>query len=216
MTLRWIGLLALALVIGLLAGASFESAAYAQESGAEEPRGDPGGDELVFVPPTGWHPAYQNATDDVYEITYVPDGETAADWTESARAQIFFNLSEDKPDLTTADFVENLRRYYERTCQKAETSPVSRWNDHGYSASIRLIVCDRQRGETLGSVSMIKVMRGRASIFMLDRSWRGPAFEAGTMPVPQETLDQWSEFLARSFLCNREDPDTPCPAAAHE
>ncbi len=177
---------------------------------------DPGGDELVFVPPTGWHPAHQRATDDGYEITYVPDGETAADWTEATRAQIFFNLSENKPELTPADFVENLQRYYEQSCQKVDASPVSSWNDHGYTAAIRMIVCDRQRGESLGSVSMIKIMRGGTSIFMLDRSWRGPAFEIDTMPVPQETLDAWSDFLARSFLCNRKNPETPCPAVPSE
>lgn len=174
---------------------------------------EPGGDELIFVPPEGWYPAHQNATDDGYEISYVREGETASDWTEAARVQIFFNLSENRPELTPADFVENLRRYYEQSCQKVEASPVSSWDDHGYDASVRLIVCDRQRGETLGSVSMIKVMRGRKSVFMLDRSWRGPAFDIGTMPVPQETLDEWSDFLARSFLCNRKNPETPCPAA---
>lgn len=183
-------------------------------AGADTARAqDPGGDELIFVPPEAWHPAHQNASDDGYEILYVPDGETAADWTESARAQIFYRLSKTNPDLTPADFVENLRRYYEQSCQRVDASPISSWDDHGYQASVRLIVCDRQRGETRGSVSMIKVMRGRQSVFMLDRTWRGPAFDVATVPVPQETLDTWSDFLARSFLCNREDPETPCPAA---
>ena len=207
MTLRLIAIPALILAVGLLASGATLSTARAQ---------DPGGDELIFVPPSGWTPAHQRGTDDGYEITYVPDGETAADWTKAARAQIFYNLSESKPDLTSADFVENLRRYYEQSCQNVEASPVSSWDDHGYQAAVVMIVCDRQRGETLGSVSMIKVMRGGASMFTLDRSWRGPAFEAGTMPVPQETLDQWSEFLARSFLCNRDNPETPCPAAPSE
>ena len=204
MTLRLISISAFSLAIGLFSSVVALPTASAQ---------DPGGDELIFVPPPGWNPAHQRGTDDGYEITYVPEGETATDWTEAARAQIFFNLSENKPDLTSADFVENLRRYYEQSCQNVEASPVSAWNDHGYPAAIRLIVCDRQRGETLGSVTMIKVMRGRVSLFMLDRSWRGPAFEPGTMPVPQETLDEWSDFLARSFLCNRAVPETPCPPA---
>ena len=188
--------------IGLLFGVGHSPLTWAQ---------DPGGDELIFVPPDGWHPAHQNATDDGYEITYVRDGETAEDWTESARAQIFYDLSEDKPGLTPADFVENLRRYYEQACQTVEASPISAWDDHGYPAAVRLIVCDRQRGESFGSVSMFKVMKGRASAFVLDRTWRGPAFDIDTMPVPQETLDAWSEFLALSFLCNRGDPETPCP-----
>lgn len=201
------GFLSLSAVLGLLVAITVSSAAIAQ---------DPGGDELVMVAPKGWHPAHQNATDDAYEITYVKDGETAADWTEAARAQIFFNLSEDKPELTPADFVENMRRYYEQTCQSTDASPVSTWDDHGYSAAIRLIVCGRQRGEELGSVTMIKVIRGRTSMFLLDRSWRGPAFETDVMPVPQEMLDEWSDFLARSFLCNRKNPDTPCPGTASQ
>lgn len=191
----------------LLIGVGGASTAWAQ---------DPGGDELIFVPPPGWHPAHQNATDTGYEITYVPDGETASDWTEAARAQIFYNMSEDNPNLTPADFVENYRRYYEQSCQSVEASPISAWNDHGYLAAIRIIVCDRQRGESLGSVSMIKVMKGRASAFVLDRTWRGPAFDIETVPVSQETLDVWSEFLARSFLCNRADPETPCPGSTSE
>ena len=173
--------------------------------------GDPGGDELVFLPPPDWHAAHQKRDETLYEITYVPEGQNATDWTEALRAQIFFGLADKIPALTPADFTENLLRYYKGVCRGGKASPPSSWNDHGYTATVRIISCARQLGDELGSVSMVKVMRGRASMFVLDRSWRGCAFASGTMPVAQEMRDDWAEFLAKSFLCNRQDPDTPCP-----
>ena len=127
------------------------------------------------------------------------------------RAQIFFGLADAIPDLTPADFTENLLRYYKGVCRGATASQPSSWNDHGYTATVRKNSSARQPGDELGSVSMVKVIRGRASMFVLDRSWRGSAFASGTMPVAQEMRDEWAEFLAKSFLCNRQDPNTPCP-----
>jgi hypothetical protein len=175
--------------------------------------GDPGGDELIFVPPEGWVVIGQTSTDELYEVTFVPSDQSATEWSAAIRGQIFFNLTTNVPNMSAPDFTENLTRYYESVCHGAKASPVSAWDDHGFPAAIRLISCARQRGTELGSVSMIKVMRGRTSMFVLDRSWRGSAYESGTMPVSQETRDEWAEFLARSFLCNRGDPNTPCPVS---
>ena len=160
--------------------------------------GAPGGDEPVFLPPPSWHAAHQKRDETLYEITFVPEGQNATDWTEALRAQIFFGLADKIPALTPADFTENLLRYYKGVCRGGKASPPSSWNDHGYTATVRIISCARQLGDELGSVSMVKVMRGRA-------------FASGTMPVAQEMRDDWAEFLAKSFLCNRQDPDTPCP-----
>ena len=199
------------LVGALFSGLVLVAGPVAAEDDISASSGDPGGDELVFLPPPGWHAAHQKRDKSLYEITYVPDGQNATDWTEAARAQIFFGLADEIPALTPADFTENLLRYYKGVCRGAKASPPSSWNDHGYTATVRMISCARQLGDQLGSVSMVKVMRGRASIFVLDRSWRGSAFAVGTMPVGQDMRDDWAEFLAKSFLCNRQDSETPCP-----
>lgn len=204
---RFAGALSVALILSCTAVLG----ATAADDDPAAGKGDPGGDELVFLPPKGWHVAHQKRDDSLYEVTFVPEGQNAEDWTAAMRAQIFFGLAETIPELTPADFTENLLRYYKGVCRGAKASPPSSWNDHGYTATVRMISCARQLGAELGSVSMIKVMRGRASLFVLDRSWRGRAFASGTIPVSQEIRDEWAEFLARSFLCNRQDPKTPCP-----
>ncbi|MDP6953537.1 MAG: hypothetical protein QGF53_12350 [Alphaproteobacteria bacterium] len=194
-----------------LAAAAFillAAPALAQEDG----QGDPGGDVLLFRPPDGWSPAQQEKADGVYRILYLPDGSTIDDWRLSLTARIFFNLSRDRPDLSAADFTENLVRFYGQACSGGHASPQSSYEEDGYDVAVRVVSCPRSVGEDLGSVSMIKVMRGEASFFVLERVWRGPPFAADADPVPQATFDTWAEFLSRSRLCNTTLASRPCPA----
>jgi hypothetical protein len=176
--------------------------------------GDPAGDMLLFVPPPGWQPAHQEKGEGAYRIVYLPEGQTLADWSESLDGQIFFNLTKRRPELSPADFTENLAAHYAQACEGGGASPVSTFEERGYRAAVRMVSCARKRGESLGSVSMVKVMRGKASLFMVERVWRGPAFASEEMPVPQTTLDGWADFLAQARLCNDDNPLSPCPEGA--
>ncbi len=180
----------------------------------DEEQGDPGGDVLLFRPPDGWSPAEQEKADGVYRILYLPDGSSVDDWRLSLTARIFFNLARDRPDLSAADFTENLVRFYAKACDGGHASPQSSYEEDGYEAAVRVVSCPQSLGEDLGSVSMVKVMRGAASYFVLERAWRGPPFAAGTNPVPQASLDAWAEFLSKSRLCNTTLATRPCPAGA--
>jgi hypothetical protein len=177
-----------------------------------EQQGDPGGDVLLFRPPDGWSPAEQEKADGIYRILYLPGGSTIDDWRLSLSARIFFNLSQERPDLSAADFTENLVRFYAQACEGGHASPQSSYEEDGYEAAVRIVSCPRSQGEDLGSVSMIKVMRGAASFFVLERAWRGPPFAADATPVPQATLDDWADFVAKSRLCNSTLATRPCPA----
>jgi hypothetical protein len=185
--------------------------AAAQDDMPGPGEGDPGGDLLLFVPPPGWQPVDQEKGEGLYRIVYVPEGQTMADWSELLEAKIFFNLTKRRPQLSPADFTENLVAHYARACEGSRASPVAAFEERGYQAAVRLVTCARNRGESLGSVSMVKVVRGKASLFMIERSWRGPAFAREEMPVPQEMLDRWTDFLARARLCNDDNPLSPCP-----
>lgn len=179
-----------------------------------EEQGDPGGDVLLFRPPDGWSPAEQEKADGIYRILYLPGGSTIDDWRLALSARIFFNLSRERPDLSAADFTENLVRFYAQACEGGHASPQSSYEEDGYEAAVRIVSCPRAQGEDLGSVSMIKVMRGAASFFVLERSWRGPPFAVDATPVPQATLDDWADFVAKSRLCNPTLATRPCPAGA--
>lgn len=174
-------------------------------------KGDPAGDQILFNPPDGWSPAQQEKGESTYHILYLPEGSTVDDWQWSLKVQIFFNLAADRPDLSAADFTENLVRFYAASCDASDASPVSAFDEYGYQAAARVVVCPRLLGEARGSVTMLKVMRGRASYFMVERTWRGPAFTTETTPVSQATLDDWAEFLTTAWLCNPAVARRPCP-----
>ncbi len=180
---------------------------------AQEDRGDPGGDLLLFRVPDGWTPAEQEKADGVYRILYLPEGSTIDDWRLSLTARIFFNLSQGRPDLSAADFTENLARFYAQACDGGHASSLSSYEEDGYQVAMRVVFCPRSQGVDLGSVSMIKVMRGAASYFTLERVWRGPPFAADANPLPQAILSAWVEFLSNSRLCNPTLLERPCPAS---
>ena len=173
-------------------------------------KGDPGGDQVLFKPPDGWIPAQQDKSEGVYRILYLPEGSTVDDWHWSLKAQIFFNLAADRPDISAADFTENLVRFYAASCDGSDASPVSAFNERGYQAAMRVVDCPRLLGEARGSVTMLKVMRGRTSYFVVERTWRGPAFSGENTPITQATLDDWAEFLTTARLCNPDMLRRPC------
>ena len=181
--------------------------------GADREQADPGGDSLMMAAPEGWVPVGQQRTDQLYELAYLPEGQSLEDWQASLQVQIFFNLAKQRPDLTPADFTENMVRVWSTSCEEARASPISSFHERGYPAAVRMLTCPRSRGGETGSVSMIKVMQGRASMYLLERAWRGPVFAAGDMPVAQETLDEWAEFLAATSLCNPDNAEAPCGGA---
>ncbi len=186
--------------------------AFAQPENGETWSAEPGGDELVVIPPPGWKPVRQSRTAELYELMYVPGDQSENDWTESMNAQIFVDLARNRPMLSPVDFVENILRFYRRSCEGAGGSPASSFEDRGYPAAVRLVSCPRQKGQELGSFSMVKVIRGAVSVFVLNRTWRGPAFQPDMSPVAQEAIDEWAEFLDRAWLCNRREASKPCPA----
>jgi hypothetical protein len=58
---RWVG--------ALFSGLVLVAMPVAAEDEISASSGDPGGGELVFLPPPGWHAAHQKRDESLYEVT---------------------------------------------------------------------------------------------------------------------------------------------------
>lgn len=194
----------------LFLAAAVLAAGAAGAEGAEGDAVDPGGDSLVMRAPEGWVPAHEDRSEALYELVFLPADQTLDDWQQKLTIQAFLNLTKRRPELSPADFAENLARHWNQSCDRFGASPISAFQERGYATAVRLLFCPRNRGGQVGSVSMIKIMQGRASMYMFERSWRGPAYPVASLPVEQDSLDEWAEFLAATTLCNPDNADAPC------
>lgn len=199
------------LILGIAAALLAAAAGWAEATGPGLT--DPGGDSVVMRPPQGWVPAQADRDTGMHRQVFLPAGQTYDDWQQKLSIQVFVNFVKRRPELSPADFTENLVRLWQQSCDGLGSSPVSSFAERGYAAAVRLLVCPRTRGSQLGSVAMVKVMQGQASMYLFERSWRGPAFQEKEMPVEQDALDEWAEFLASATLCNPDNADAPCTQA---
>ena len=197
----------------LLLAAALLAAGVVRAEVVAQDQADPGGDRLVMRAPEGWVPAHEDRSEALYELVFLPADQTLDDWQQKLTIQAFLNLTKRRPALTPADFAENLARHWEQSCDGSGASPISAFLERSYAAAVRLLFCPRNRGGQLGSVSMIKIMQGKASMYLFERSWRGPAYPASSIPVAQDTFDEWAEFLAATTLCNPGNAEAPCTTA---
>lgn len=187
------------LVLALLL-TGFASAAWGQNH-------PPAGERLVMNPPDNWLPVPVQRGEKVNITRLFPPGQSDKQWSEMITLQIYAN-SEKSP----RSFIEDVVRYSRDNCEAAGPSPVTEAPTNGYPMARVAVSCSKGRTSGMGGYVLVQAMRGREALYVVQRHWRGAAFDKNNPPsFPPEMLRDWGSFLTSISLCDTRDSRHPCP-----
>ncbi len=167
-----------------------------------------GGEQLYLTPPQGWTVGFHDRKGNVEVTELLPAGQTLKDWNAMLTVQL---ITDSGNRDVQAILNEQLGRVND-ACEDTGAGPLSLAKENGYDTAMRAIACARSKQWGDGELSLYKVLRGKERIYIVSRSWRGPAFDKTKLPVPTGTTNEWLTFMRQVVLCDSRDPQHPCPS----
>ncbi|MGE5547386.1 MAG: hypothetical protein ACM33T_10845 [Solirubrobacterales bacterium] len=164
------------------------------------------GEFVQLSPPEGWQPAPTMRTDKTSVTRLFPPGQSEKDWTETLAVQVLTGS-----DQMARPYVEGVIAYSRANCDSAAPGPVTEATRNGYPSATVQVACSKGKATGLGGFILVTAIRGKDALYVIQRQWRGPAFEPNERPaIPQDTLRQWGAFSQGVSLCDTRDPRHPC------
>ncbi len=167
-----------------------------------------GGEQLYLAAPQGWKVGFHDLKGNVEVTELLPPGQTLKDWSAMLTVQL---ISGGQINDTQEILKEQIDRI-QNACEDIGAGPLSVANENGYETAMRAIACAKSKQWGDGELSLYKVLRGNQRVYIVSRSWRGPAFDKQKLPVPTETTNEWLAFMKQVVLCDSRDPHHPCPS----
>lgn len=158
----------------------------------------------------GWTVAPTQRGADVELTEIVPPGQSPQNWTDEVAVNILYGAPAQSPQQLLSDRIASVQR----ECEETSVGPISPTVENGYETAMRAVACTKVKRLGLGEVTLYKAWKGREAMYLVARSWRGPAFEKGHVPVAPETTLQWLAMIQSVVLCDMRDPKRPCPDPA--
>ena len=165
-------------------------------------------EKLLLNPPPGWTSVGTSSTKTSATTHLFPPGQNAEKWNEMLTIQVMSD--------SQADAREHIQRIVEASrsnCEASGLSPVTEGLSNGYPVSTMTVTCTKGRNSGLGGLVAVKAIRGAQALYVVERIWRGPAFERNEpVPAPPDMLQEWSAFLRAVAVCDDADSAKhPCP-----
>jgi hypothetical protein len=166
------------------------------------------GENLLVPPIPGWSQAYSAAGNGIKLLEYVPPGETVDSWSQMATIEIFFGHGGTKPRDLEQRVVEGFRQ----NCEAMHVTDLGAGTASSLPAARWVTYCSKVKQLGKGEITYFQAISGKDHFYLVQRSWRGPAFDiAKPLPIPETMLKEWETYLNQVSVCDSRDPTRPCP-----
>ncbi len=171
----------------------------------------PGGEiteRMIMTPPQGWQIHGSSSNQNSITKQLFPPGQNPESWSEMMAVQI---LADPKAD--PREYIQRIVEASRTNCEASGPSPVSETQTNGYPVATMTVTCTKGRKTGLGGLVAVKAIRGTAAMYVVQRIWRGQAFERNEIaPAPPDMLQEWASFLRNVSACDTADSARhPCP-----
>jgi len=165
-------------------------------------------ERLLLVPPQGWKTAGSGGSKTTLTTQMFPGNESSDNWTEMLSVQV---VADGRAD--PRDHIQRIVEASRTNCDASGPSPVTEGLTNGYPVATMTVTCTKGRVSGMGGLVAVKAIRGAQALYVIQRVWRGPAFERNEVaPVPEGMLKEWSSFLRAVSVCDIADSTRhPCP-----
>lgn len=186
--------------------ALFAACLAALPAAAQAPQ-PPAGERLLMAPPPNWKPVAVQRTEKMNITRLFPPGQDENKWNEAITIQIYPGSTSE-----ARAFIENIIQYSRANCEAAGPSAVNEAPVNGYPMASVSVACTKGRSSGLGGFVLVQAIRGKDALYVVQRQWRGPAFDKDKpLPLSQDMLKDWSAFSRTVSLCDSRDSRHPCP-----
>ena len=163
------------------------------------------GEELAIGFPEGWVLTYRDQTAELLLTEFSPKGQTTANWVEKFTVRVFNGLKDDPKPFLDRTMVDHKKR-----CDDIKVEPSQPTTVNGYPSAAMLVACAKEKGTGKGTFSLIQVIGGQDSFYVLQRAWRGAPYPIDKMPIPRELLGKWVSHLNSARVCDPRGTEHPC------
>ena len=187
--------LVLGLAVGLILGAT----------GA---RAKPSEEKLIITAPNDWIVGHNEHQENYHITEYVLSGENVYHWTRMMTVHVFAGTRRFE------EFVTETHAITRANCRDviADTEiRIGRVNN--YSVGMLWMGCPQFHDVKGGEFALYYGHRGHDALYVVQRTWRGPAFDHRQMPLSEAEWQEWVSFLQSTFVCDRADSHHPCQRA---
>jgi hypothetical protein len=165
------------------------------------------GENLLVPPLAGWQEAYKASGNGKNMVEYVPLGQSIDNWTEMATIEVFIGRGGYDPSTLQQKVAEGFRLNCDALHVDdlggglTSTLPAKRW----------VVSCSKVKETGLGEITYFEAISGKNNFYLVQRIWRGPAFDLAHAPVPPTKIKEWEQYMNGLAVCDSRDPARPCP-----
>lgn len=192
--------LATVLVTTTLAHAQTPAQSPSQTQGPEE--------RFYMAVPEGWMQTAKTEGPQMDVITYAPQGQEPASWTDMLTVQVYHGTT-DRP---LESWYEMSRQGYQDGCEDVRLGDLQKGMSNKYPSGFWVLACTTNKATGMGETAFFRLIQGRDALYLAQRAWRTPPFAKDTGPsLTQEEQREAVTALQRFGVCIPGHPDHPCP-----
>jgi hypothetical protein len=166
------------------------------------------GENLLVPPIPGWGQAYAAAGNGIKLVEYVPPGESADSWSQMATIEIFFG----RGGMNPRDLEKRVSDGFRQNCEALHVADLGAGSTSSLPAARWVTYCSKVKQLGKGEITYFQAISGKDHFYLVQRSWRGAAFDiAKPLPIPESLLKEWEAYLDQVSVCDNRDPKRPCP-----
>jgi S1-C subfamily serine protease len=162
---------------------------------AHSPQSLQDGENLLFAPPKNFKIGYYS---DINSMTlWVPNGQTAEDWTEMLTSLIFRGLK----DVDSTVFLQTIESKMMDACPGAPKDTIRNGKVNGYAASELVFKCPMNPKTGKPETTVFRVIKGKDAMYLVKHAWK-------TVPS-----DEATQALSKSSVCDTRGSSHPCQSS---
>ncbi|WP_322517475.1 hypothetical protein SR870_08070 [Rhodopseudomonas palustris] len=125
-------------------------------------------EQMLLKPPKGFKVVAESKTDTTSTAVMVPDGQSAANWTEKLTTQILFKQAEQSP----ADYRAHSEKAAAAECPGATFETIKDGTENLYPMVTWTETCPKAKDGGKSEVIWSKAVRGRENFYLLQKAHR--------------------------------------------
>lgn len=166
------------------------------------------GERFFMTLPDGWQEVTREEQGGVSLVAFTPGGQGVSAWEDMIVVQIF----ETAPPPSLESLFGSTTDHYQQSCEAVRAGSLQPGESNGYSAGFWVLGCNRNAATNAGETAFFRVIEGEQASYLLQRSWRTPAYPADGQPeIPAEEQQEAMAALASFTVCDPGRPAHPCP-----
>jgi hypothetical protein len=156
-------------------------------------------ENLLMTRPDGYKTDFREKTTDTLTSEMVPMDQSADNWTEMVRVQIFHALK-----ATPGQFKIELDQARARLCPESWSQPVAHARENGYATLVWYENCSLNTATGKPEFTWFKAIQGNDSFYLIQVTLK--------VQPSEELSTRWINYLKRARVCDTRLPDRACPA----